>query len=238
MKSASLLPFLVPSITIFQVSAYTFLGCTDTWRYKPEAHDPKGHYAGGTSAGCATYCSSLGTPYFYNQYNTGQCYCSSASPKANIYTYGAGDQAGCEGSDYEIYATKGPINSMKMEGCYTSVTTSQHPGDKMSTIDACFSACPSAKSVIVSPNPDTNSFDCKCNDKAVIDSTGGGTTTCGPFGWFAYSRSGSKRRMEGKRRLEKQLIFDNEDEGQDEDVMDVLNSQTSLAPEVVEEEEC
>ncbi|KAK6906411.1 hypothetical protein I203_100396 [Kwoniella mangroviensis CBS 8507] len=226
------------SLTSLQASSYTFIECTDIYKYKPQPDDPKAHYAGGTSAGCATYCSSLNTPYFYNQYNTGTCYCSSVTPSANQYTYGSGDQAGCEGSDYEIYAMKDPIMSFKLEGCYTTVTTSQHPGNKP-TLEACFASCPSSKSVIFSPDSDTNTFDCKCDPGSNINSSGGGTTTCGEYAWFAYSRSLSKRRMEGKRRLDKQMAFDQHEKEcreEEEDTNDTLSDLTNVVVETVIEE--
>ncbi|WWC98166.1 hypothetical protein V866_005057 [Kwoniella sp. B9012] len=227
------LAFLSP--ISLQASSYTFIGCTDIYKYQPQPNDPKAHYAGGTSAGCATYCSSLGTPYFYNQYDTGTCYCSSVPPSANQYTYGSGDQAGCEGTDYEIYAMKDPIKSFKLEGCYTTVTTTQHPGNKP-TLETCFASCPSSKSVIFSPNSDTNTFDCKCDPSAAINNSGGGTTTCGQFAWFAYARSLSNRRMEGKRRLDKQMVLSEHTEGcqeEEEDVESTLSDMTKVVVETV-----
>ncbi|WWD06945.1 hypothetical protein V865_005042 [Kwoniella europaea PYCC6329] len=233
-KSLAVSLYLIAlSLTSIPVSSYTFIGCTDIHKYKPQPNDPKAHYAGGTSAGCATYCSSLGTPYFYNQYNTGTCYCSSVSPSANQYTNGSGDQAGCEGSDYEIYAMKDHIKSFKLEGCYTTITTSQNPGSKP-TLEACFASCPSSKSVIFSPNSDTNTFDCKCDPSANINSPGGGTTTCGEYGWFAYSRSFSDRRMEDKRRLDKQMVLDQHVEECQEEEEEANGTLSDLTKVVVE----
>ncbi|WVQ63711.1 uncharacterized protein L199_001864 [Kwoniella botswanensis] len=218
-----------------------FMGCTDIYKYKPQPNDPEAHYAGGTSAGCATYCSSLGTPYFYNQYNTGTCYCSSGSPSADQYTYGSGDQAGCEGSDYEVnivtpsiftWSSQGTDFWRGLEGCYTTVTTSQHPGNKP-TLEACFASCPSSKSVIFSPNSDTNTFDCKC-DPTQINSSGGGTITCGKYAWFAYSRYLSNRRMEGKRRLNKQKLLDQHAEECQEDKEEANGTLSDLTKVVFE----
>nr|XP_018259370.1 uncharacterized protein I303_08298 [Kwoniella dejecticola CBS 10117]OBR81528.1 hypothetical protein I303_08298 [Kwoniella dejecticola CBS 10117] len=151
-------------------------------------------------------------PYFYNQYNTGQCYCSSAAPKASQYTYGASNLAGCEGDNYEIYALSGPANSLSFQGCYTGVTASLHPGNRFSSLEGCIKACSQSKSIMFSPNADTGAFDCKCDSRSSIGEMAADTTTCGQFTWFTYLNNQPKRRIEGKRRLDKQLVFDDDEE--------------------------
>ncbi|WWC72919.1 uncharacterized protein I206_106883 [Kwoniella pini CBS 10737] len=204
-------------LLINSVTAYTFIGCTDTFSFKPQASDPKGYYAGGDSAGCAAYCSTLHTPYFYNQYNTGICYCSNVSPKASQFTYGASELAGCEGDSYEIYALNDPVSSLSFQGCYTGVVASLHPGGQYPTIESCLNACSTGKSIMFSPNPETGSFDCNCDTKASIDTTGNSATTCGQYTWFTYLKQQTKKRVEGKRRLDKQLILDVNDDVENED---------------------
>ncbi|WRT69262.1 uncharacterized protein IL334_006246 [Kwoniella shivajii] len=192
--------------TIHYASAYTFIGCTDT--YQPQFTEPSVYHAGSASD-CATHCTSLHTHYFYNQYNTGTCYCSNTSPRPLQFTYGASDMGGCEGTNYEVYAIDKPVDPMTFQGCYTTVSAPQHPGSSIPTLEGCFSACPSSKSVMYFPNPDTNSFDCKCGPTSTIDTTGGGSTTCGQYTWFTYTRDSISRRDQslGKRRLSNQIIF-------------------------------
>ncbi|WWC91018.1 uncharacterized protein L201_005958 [Kwoniella dendrophila CBS 6074] len=206
---------ILSSFVCKQVSAYTFIGCTDTFNFKPQPNDTAVHYAGGTSSGCASYCATFDKAYFYNQYNTGKCYCSNASPKPSQYTYSSSELGGCEGDNYEIYAMKDPIKSAKLEGCFASITTTtQYSSNNVKSVESCFSSCPTSKSILFFPNSDTNSFDCKCDSNSIIDTSNGGMATCGQYTWFAYSRTSQSpnKRSNEKRRFPKQIAFNKDEE--------------------------
>ncbi|WVW79565.1 hypothetical protein I302_101534 [Kwoniella bestiolae CBS 10118] len=197
----SFLPLVaILASSILSVNASTYIGCTDS--VIVGSSNPPGSVQGNVGK-CESYCTnSYPNPYFYYREDSQLCYCSDASPDAQVYVQGASDQGGCVSTAYyQVYAR---TTSFEFQGCASNMITDNAPPNVIELED-CFAACASEGSAMFLPLYNDDLFACRCNIDNTIE--GKSPTTCGPNVWFTFTHSaGATASGLARRNLKERLI--------------------------------